>query len=134
MAKQSLSKPALIALAFAGLCGAASVALGAAASHALADGQAEAAETASRYGLIHALAVVATTLVADRLPHGAARRLVALAAALFAAGIVLFSGGLAALAFGVNTGTAPAGSFALIAAWAVLALAAGLAVFSRKIP
>jgi uncharacterized membrane protein YgdD (TMEM256/DUF423 family) len=80
-------------------------------------------ETGARYQMYHALALLAAALAAERAPHAAWR----VAAWLFAAGTVLFSGSLYALAltgtraFGAVT---PFGGVCFIAGW--LALAAGL--------
>jgi len=79
-------------------------------------------ETGARYQLIHALALVAVALVIDRHPA----RALGAAAALFAAGTVLFSGSLYALAlsgiraFGAVT---PLGGLCFIAGWITLAVA-----------
>ena len=80
-------------------------------------------ETASRYQLIHALALVAVGLLATVRPSRAA----SLAAACFAAGIALFSGSLYALGLGAPRGwgmVAPAGGLSLIAGWLLLCAAA----------
>lgn len=108
----------------AGLCGVMAVAFGAYAAHGLAgDPVAQTwVERASQYQLLHALALLAVDrLAADgrRLAHGAA--------ALFAAGIVLFCGSLYVRAI---TGAAfpipmvtPAGGMSFMAGWLVLAVA-----------
>ena len=89
-------------LAVAGLSGAVSVAADAAATHLLAaDPQRLAfATTAARYGLIHAVALLAVVLLIAR---GNAVWLV-LAGWLFVAGIVLFCGSLDLLALGEPPG------------------------------
>jgi uncharacterized membrane protein YgdD (TMEM256/DUF423 family) len=80
----------------------------------------DAFETAARYQMYHALALLATAWVAERWPQPAS----ALAGWLFLAGIVLFSGSLYALSL---TGTrwlgaiTPLGGVALLAGWLVLA-------------
>jgi uncharacterized membrane protein YgdD (TMEM256/DUF423 family) len=80
-------------------------------------------ETAARYHLIHALAILAAAWAVDRFPGVAAQA----AGWLFAWGIVLFSGSLYAL---VLTGTrglgaiTPVGGLLLIGGWAALAAAA----------
>jgi uncharacterized membrane protein YgdD (TMEM256/DUF423 family) len=122
-----LSPLALAAIVFGALAGAAGVALGAWAAHGLAEGVARLAETASRYALFHAAAMIAAALVLDRVGHGWPRRLTVLALVLFALGIMLFCGGLIGAAVGIATGTAPLGGMALIAAWVALAGAAGAA-------
>jgi uncharacterized membrane protein YgdD (TMEM256/DUF423 family)/glucose/arabinose dehydrogenase len=79
-------------------------------------------ETAVRYHLVHALALLAVGLAASRLRPGEAR----LAGALFAAGTVLFAGSLYALAL---TGAralgaiTPLGGVCWIAAWLIFARA-----------
>jgi uncharacterized membrane protein YgdD (TMEM256/DUF423 family) len=80
-------------------------------------------ETAARYHLIHALAIVAVAWVAERYPGACATA----AGWLFLAGIVLFSGSLYAL---VLTGVrglgaiTPLGGLAFIAGWILLAFTA----------
>jgi uncharacterized membrane protein YgdD (TMEM256/DUF423 family) len=127
-----LSRPALAAIVFAALAGAAAVALGAAAAHGVSPQQARLAETASFYALFHAPAMIVAALAMDRMGGTWARRLAGLAALAFALGIVLFAGALGMLAFGINTHTAPFGGLALIGAWAVLAVAALAAVCARR--
>jgi uncharacterized membrane protein YgdD (TMEM256/DUF423 family) len=127
----SLSRPALAAIVFAALAGAAAVALGAAAAHGVSPQQARLAETASFYALFHAPAMIVAALAMDRLAGTWARRLAGLAALAFALGILMFSGSIAALAFGINAHTAPFGGLALIGAWVVLAVAALVAFGAR---
>ncbi len=80
-------------------------------------------ETAARYQLIHALAMIAAALACGP----CARRLSLLAAACFLAGVLLFSGSLYLVvltgvsALGLIT---PVGGVALIAGWLLLAWAA----------
>jgi uncharacterized membrane protein YgdD (TMEM256/DUF423 family) len=80
-------------------------------------------ETGVRYQMYHALAIIATGLIAARMSGW----LIVLAGWLFTAGIVLFSGSLYLLAF---TGVAilgaitPIGGVAFLLGWACLALAA----------
>ncbi|MFM9024401.1 MAG: DUF423 domain-containing protein, partial [Planctomycetaceae bacterium] len=99
-----------------------------------ASGQAGNWETASRYALVHALALVVTGLVAA-LPGAATQRLVAPAAWCFGLGTVVFSGCLWILAVtGIRTlgAVVPVGGGLLIAGWLLLALAATrLAASSR---
>ncbi len=125
-----LSRFAAFAIAFAALCGLTGVALGAWAAHGLAPQPAGWVETASRYALWHALAMIGVVLLAER-TAGAARRLANLAAALFGLGIVLFSGSLVSLAVGGWGAAAPAGGIALMIGWAVLAAAALCALRRR---
>jgi uncharacterized membrane protein YgdD (TMEM256/DUF423 family) len=114
----------LLLAAFAGFTG---VALGAFAAHGLktrlsADHLAV-FQTGSHYQLIHALALFGVALLAMQAPG----RLVNLAGALFALGILLFSGSLYLLAlsgygkFGIVT---PFGGLAFLGGWLCLALAA----------
>lgn len=124
-----LSRPALAAVAFAALAGCAAVALGALAAHGLDDSVRALAEIAARYAMWHALAMIGAALALDRIGRG--RALVLAALALFTLGIVLFSGGLTALAFGIDTHTAPIGGTAFMAGWIALALAAGRALLGR---
>jgi len=108
------------------LLGGAAVALGAFGAHGLkarvpADLLAV-FETAARYHLIHALAIVAVAWAAERLPGAC----VTAAGWLFLSGILIFSGSLYLM---VLTGArvlgavTPIGGLALIAGWIALALA-----------
>ena len=108
-------------LLLAALLGAAGVLLGAFGAHGLRarlDAHAlEVWETAVRYHLVHAVALLAIALS----PHAAALRS---AGWLFVAGIVLFSGSLYALALGgprLLGPVTPLGGIALIAGWALIA-------------
>jgi uncharacterized membrane protein YgdD (TMEM256/DUF423 family) len=111
-------------IAIAGLGGFASVVAGAVAAHFPADPRAEELlRTGALYGMVHAAALVALIALAQgREPR---RGPAAVAGWSFAAGIVLFSGGLFALAgtgirwFGWVT---PVGGLALMLGWASLAL------------
>lgn len=104
------------------------VALGAFGAHALRARvpaqRLETFETAVRYQVYHALALIAAGLAVQA---GMGSPLAAAAAWLFLAGILLFSGSLYLLAF---TGlrwlgaVTPLGGIAFIAGWACLALAA----------
>ena len=80
-------------------------------------------ETAARYHLIHALALLATAWAASRWPGPAVNT----AGWLFLAGVLLFSGSLYALVL-TNTralgAITPLGGLCLIAGWLALALAA----------
>jgi uncharacterized membrane protein YgdD (TMEM256/DUF423 family) len=80
-------------------------------------------ETAVRYQMYHALALLGVALAAQRLPDSV---LLYAAGWLFVAGTVVFSGTLYALVFsGVRAlgAVTPIGGVALIAGWACLALA-----------
>ena len=108
------------------LLGALSVALGAFGAHALRGriepSMLEVFETAVRYQFLHALAL----LFVGRM-RAESRPLSGLAAGLFVAGIVLFSGSLYALVFtrAVLWGAVtPLGGLSFIAGWIVLARAA----------
>ena len=109
--------------AVAGLGGFLSVAAGAAAAHLASDPQAaEFLRTAAAYGLVHAAALLA---LATR--GGPPLLALAVAGWAFTAGIVLFSGSLAALALsgvGWFALVTPFGGVALMLGWLALALAA----------
>lgn len=114
-------------LAAGALFGLLAVVAGAAGTHALRDAlDADALrvfETAARFQMYHALALLAVGLLAIR------RRSLALnvAGALFALGTLLFSGSLYALALsgvGALGAVAPVGGVCLMAGWAALAIAA----------
>jgi uncharacterized membrane protein YgdD (TMEM256/DUF423 family) len=106
-------------LAIAGLGGAASVVAGALAAHLADDAKAaELLRTGALYGMVHAVALVAVVAIGTR------RLAVRVAGWSFAAGIVLFSFSLFALAAGgarwIGSVT-PFGGVALIIGWAALA-------------
>ena len=116
-------------IAVAALLGTASVVAGAFGAHGLRDSvtpeRLSAWQTAAHYGLVHSVAVLALGLFAE-----ASGRSVTLPAALFTAGVVLFSGSIFGLvlwelrALGPVT---PLGGLCLIAGWlSVLWLARGL--------
>jgi uncharacterized membrane protein YgdD (TMEM256/DUF423 family) len=118
-----MSRFVALALAFAGLAGLAGVALGALAAHDLPPERKALIETASQYALWHALAIAAAALASDRV-RGWGRRLFGAATAFFAAGVLLFSGSLVALAFNGKGGAAPVGGTAFLIGWALFAAAA----------
>ena len=104
-----------------------SVVAGAMGTHALAaklEADAlETFETAVRFQMYHALALLATGLLTDRWKSG----LVSLAGAFFATGVVLFSGSLYILALtGISVlgAVAPVGGAILIAGWTALIIGA----------
>lgn len=75
--------------------------------------------TAARFQMYHALALLATGLLADRLRS----RLITWAGGLFTAGTVIFSGSLYILALtgiGAFGAVAPVGGLSLIAGWTAL--------------
>jgi len=91
--------------------------------HRLEPGLLAVFETAVRYQLYHALALLAAAWLLDRTGQPAAR----LAAWLFVAGIVVFSGSLYVLALSGLAwmgAVTPLGGLALIAGWVSLATAA----------
>jgi uncharacterized membrane protein YgdD (TMEM256/DUF423 family) len=107
-------------LAVAALLGAAAVAIGAGGAHALRSTivpeYLPTFETGVRYHLIHAVALLALAL-------GGEGRPIALPAALFTLGVVLFSGSLYALALGAPTRlgiVTPFGGVALLLGWLAL--------------
>lgn len=107
-------------IAVAAVLGATGVAIGAGGAHALRSHilpeYLATFETGVRYHLIHAVAALAVAL-------GAARRGAGLAIALFAVGVLLFSGSLYALALGAPTRlgiVTPLGGVALLGGWLAL--------------
>lgn len=104
-----------------------SVAAGAFGAHALRDKVEprllEVFETAARYQMYHALALLAVGLIASRWPSS----LVSSAGWLFVAGTLFFSGSLYAMTFtGIRAlgAITPIGGVCFIAGWACIALAA----------
>jgi uncharacterized membrane protein YgdD (TMEM256/DUF423 family) len=107
------------------ILGALGVALGAFGAHSLraivTPDRLAVFETGVRYHLVHALAILAAAWAAHVAPETRAPRI---AGALFAAGVVLFSGSLYAL---VGTGVTawgavtPLGGVAFVAGWIALA-------------
>lgn len=113
------------ALAGGALLGALAVLAGAFAAHALRGRLAPEAlalvDTASRYQLMHAIALVAAGILQLIRPSLAAR----LSAASFATGVLLFCGSLYALAFGAPRTfgmIAPIGGVLLLLGWLALAV------------
>jgi uncharacterized membrane protein YgdD (TMEM256/DUF423 family) len=110
----------------AALGGALSVALGAIASHVVADiGAAALLGTATQYGMTHAAALVGLAALAPRI-EGFAARLLAIAAWLFIAGLVLFSGGLSMVALAGTDAVVrlvPIGGACYLLGWATLGIA-----------
>jgi uncharacterized membrane protein YgdD (TMEM256/DUF423 family) len=115
-------------LALGALLCALAVALGAFGAHGLKDvlqegGHVATWETASRYHLLHGLALFATGLAARELSRNVCRA----AGVLFALGMLLFSGSLYWLALGGPAWLGPVtplGGTCLIAGWIVLAVGA----------
>ncbi|HEX2165726.1 MAG TPA: DUF423 domain-containing protein [Longimicrobiales bacterium] len=108
------------------LLAAAAVAAGAFGAHALADRltpeRLATWETAARYHLIHAVALVLLGAIAARWPTP----LLAVSGALFLFGILVFGGTVYALALGGPRwlgAITPLGGLALIAGWVVMAVA-----------
>ena len=121
-----MTRPATI-IAIAAILGLISVIAGAAGTHALRDTlDADALrtfETAARFQMYHALALLASGLLAMRWQT----RALTIAATLFTLGILLFSGSLYILALtgiGIFGAIAPIGGICLMAGWATLAFAA----------
>jgi uncharacterized membrane protein YgdD (TMEM256/DUF423 family) len=107
----------------AGALGFLGVALGAFGAHGLRDrlapGMLDVYKTGVLYHLLHAVALLVVALAADKLARPRA------VAALWAAGIVIFSGSLYALALtgvGVLGAITPIGGLLLMAGWVTLAL------------
>ncbi len=121
-----------IALAWAGILGATGVALGAFGAHGLrsaleAAGTREAWETAARYQLLHAAALLGFAGWIRSSGPGPARGAAAWAARLWIGGTLLFSGSLYGLALGAPRWIGPVtplGGAALIAGWSLAACSA----------
>jgi uncharacterized membrane protein YgdD (TMEM256/DUF423 family) len=119
-----MDRTLLLLAAFAGFTG---VTLGAFGAHGL-KGRLSADmlavfETAVRYHLVHAVALLATAALAGRAPL----RSLALVGWFFALGIILFSGSLYVMALTGNTRLGmitPLGGLAFLVGWALLAIAA----------
>lgn len=116
-------------LALGALFGMLAVAAGAFGAHALQDRLAadrlEVFETAARYQMYHALALVGVAWACSALPASAS--LTSAAGWLFVAGAVVFSGSLYLLALGGPRwlgAITPLGGVAFIAGWALLGWAA----------
>lgn len=114
-----------------GVLGVVAVGAGAFGAHGLAGvleatGHAANWETASRYALIHAVALVATGCVAGLPMAEPVHRTLATAGWCFVTGVAIFSGCLWTLAltqFGVLGAIVPIGGSLLIAGWIALATA-----------
>jgi len=107
------------------------VAAGAFGAHALRDGLPAARmvvwQTAVDYQLVHALALLAVTLLLGRDPG---RRALAVAGVAFAGGVLVFSGSLFALVLADASwlgAVTPVGGTAMLVGWASLAWALGKA-------
>lgn len=109
-------------LVIAGLAGAAAVAVGALAAHVADPQHAARLETAVRYQMWHALALLAVAWLAA----GPARRWAVLAGRLFVVGLLLFCGTLQlSVLTGMDaiTAGAPVGGIAFILGWLALVVA-----------
>lgn len=116
-------------LAIAAILGGSSVAAGAFASHALKDRLSDRAleifETATRYQMYHALALLLVAILLSRAE--AAQSWLTVAGSAFIIGVAIFSGSLYTLSLsGIKWlgAVTPLGGVALIAGWACLAVAA----------
>lgn len=139
-----MSPIAALFLLLAGINGAIAVLAGAWAAHdfgpTLVAGGDVLAETASRFQLWHALALLAVALAYERAAApsrnpwpGSARVLLLLAGLAFLVGIAGFSFGLYGAAVGAATSHfAPIGGMALIVGWLLLALAGLACLLSRR--
>lgn len=115
-------------ITLAAILGATGVALGAFGAHGLAgileaNGRADTFETASRYHMYHALAVLGVAWLST-LYTG---RLIAWAGYLLVAGVVFFSGSLYILAIfdvGIMGAVAPIGGTAFVLGWVLMGVAA----------
>lgn len=119
-------------IVIAAVLGFTAVTMGALGAHGLADriddGRRAAYHTAVNYQMWHSLAILGTA-VALRGFEGAARRWAHGAAACFAFGVVMFSGGIYMITLGLVAASpaVPAGGMAFLAGWAALGIAATLA-------
>ena len=116
-------------LALAGLSGAAAVAAEAASRHLIAGDphRLDLAATGGRYGLIHAVALLAVTALSRGAAAARPRRWLAAAGWCFAAALLLFPGSLYLLAAGAPPGIAlltPVGGTLFIVGWLAVAAAA----------
>lgn len=126
------SKSPCYPLLAAGILGLTGVALGAMGAHALKvtlieRGMTQAWETAARYHLFHAVALVGIGAWLRATPAGAGSRLMAWTTHLWCAGTVLFSGSLYWLALGGPRWLGPVtpfGGIALMIGWLLVAIAA----------
>ena len=124
-------------LAFAALAGAVSVGGDAAARHLLTFDPARIvlASTAARYGLIHALALLALAALWNQTQRGATRISLAVSAWCFIGAILLFCGSLGLVAADFSPGlvrAVPVGGSLFILGWAVLFI--GAVAFVSKAP
>ena len=116
-----------IIISIAAIFGLISVIAGAAGTHALRDtldaGALRTFETAARFQMYHALALLAVGILSLRWQT----RILTISAYLFTLGILLFSGSLYILALsgiGIFGAIAPIGGISLMVGWATLAYAA----------
>ncbi len=140
-----MSRTAAIFIFFAGLNGLIAVLGGAWAAHGfvlpLIAGGDVLAETASRFQMWHALALLGLAIAHDRAPSPfgpltyflGTRALLRLTGIVFLIGIAGFSGGLYATAAGSTiAGLAPLGGTAFMVGWLLLALAGLAALLERR--
>jgi uncharacterized membrane protein YgdD (TMEM256/DUF423 family) len=120
---------AQVFLAIAAALGGLSVMFGAFGSHALRERLSDRAldifETANRYQMYHALALLAVAILLNRTET--AQSLLTTSAVALIAGVIIFSGSLYALSLtGIKWlgAIAPLGGLAFIVGWACLAIAA----------
>jgi len=123
-------------IAVASVSGAVAVAADAVARHLLAGDPAHAdlVATGARYGLVHAVALLAAALMLRGVAGGAARFFLAVCGWCFVAALVLFSGVLYLLGAGLPaalTPLVPVGGTLFIVGWAALFVAAVTARFAR---
>lgn len=130
----TLSPSMRAALSFAGISGVWCVAMGAAASHALAGHMSAEdllrVEKAVSYQFYHTLALLAAVLLNDHYPH----RILRMAAMLFALGIIGFCGSLYLRVFFPDAGIpgfAPLGGIAWMVGWFLLGVSGWLVQRSK---
>jgi uncharacterized membrane protein YgdD (TMEM256/DUF423 family) len=132
----AVSRSFCFPLLAAGLLGLTGVALGALGAHALKvtlleRGMSQAWETAARYHIVHAVAVLGVAAWVRAAPAGSGARLLFWSARCWSLGTGLFSGSLYWLALGGPRWLGPItplGGVALMAGW----LLAAIAAFARK--
>ena len=126
----TLSKRAVFVILFAAMNGLCAVMLAAWAAHGLESVAPTGAqgvrwfEQGSQFQMWHALALILTALVYDRVPAGRPKLLITGASIGFALGILFFSGSLYAVTFEGTAMFAPVGGLSSMIGWALFGLGA----------
>jgi uncharacterized membrane protein YgdD (TMEM256/DUF423 family) len=126
-----MASPSTRSIAFASFSGGLGVVFGALGAHKLrpfleANGRAGVWETAVQYHVVHAVALLALALFLRREPDPIVARRLGRAGDFLAAGVLLFSGSLYALALGAPRWLGPVtplGGLCLILGWLLVPLA-----------